>query len=191
MSRAVAQPENVGRDLRWGSKRLEGATVWITGLSGSGKSTVASGLTEALARDGRGVCVLDADNLRLGLNRDLDLSEAGRVENVRRIGEVAVLMAEAGLVTVVPIISPYRVGRRAVREAHQMRGLRFIEVHMDVALATCEIRDPKGLYKRARAGEIAGMTGIDAPYERPERAEVVISEMVGIEEAVGLISARL
>lgn len=144
-----------------------GATVWFTGLSGSGKSTVANAVGEALLAAGRAAYVLDGDNLRFGLNADLGFSAADRAENVRRVGHVARLMADAGVVALVPVISPYRADRELVRELHAMAGLPFVEVFVDTPLDVCEQRDPKGLYAKARAGELTGMTGIDAPYEAP------------------------
>lgn len=191
MSSPVPQPEAAGRDLRWGDRRLSGATVWLTGLSGSGKSTIAGALALRLLEQGRAGYVLDADNLRLGLNQDLDFSESGRRENVRRVGEVAKLLADAGLVAIVPIISPYQSARAEVRATHQAAGLPFLEVHVAATLETCETRDPKGLYRRARAGEFTGMTGIDSPYEEPESPDLRIDENVDLHHAVALIVGRL
>lgn len=151
-----------------------GAVVWLTGLSGSGKSTVAVELEHQLVSAGRSAYLLDGDNLRHGLNADLGFSAADRAENVRRVGEVACLFADAGLVAIVPVIAPYRADRRAVRARAEALGVMFVEVFVDVDLAICEERDPKGLYRKARAGEITNMTGIDAPYERPEAAEITL-----------------
>ena len=162
----------VGRDARWSAAGLAGATVWFTGLSGSGKSTVADAVATALLAAGRAVYVLDGDNIRHGLNADLGFSAADRTENVRRIGEVARLMADAGLVALVPVVSPYRADRDRVRAAHGAAGLAFVEVHMATPLEVCEQRDPKGLYAKARAGELTGLTGIDDPYEPPQSPEV-------------------
>jgi adenylyl-sulfate kinase len=145
----------------------EGATVWLTGLSGSGKSTIAYSVEERLVAQGRAAYVLDGDNLRHGINADLGFSKEDRSENIRRVGEIARLMADAGLVVLVPVISPYRADRDEVRRKHEDIGLRFLEVFVDTPLEVCEERDPKGLYARARAGEITGMTGIDDPYEEP------------------------
>jgi bifunctional enzyme CysN/CysC len=150
----------------------EGLTVWMTGLSGSGKSTIAYLAEEMLIASGRAVYVLDGDNLRHGLNSDLGFGSDDRAENVRRVGEVARLMADAGLVVLVPVISPFAADRKLVREAHQQAGLGFIEVFVDAPLELCEERDPKGLYARARAGEISEMTGVDSPYEAPEDPEL-------------------
>ena len=148
------------------------ATVWFTGLPASGKSTVAVALETALLDRGRGAYLLDGDNLRHGLNADLGFSAGDRNENVRRTGEVARLFADAGLVALVSLVSPYAAGRAQVRERHESDGLRFVEVYVNTPLEECERRDPKGLYARARAGELPGLTGIDAPYEPPERPEL-------------------
>lgn len=157
------------------ARGLPGATVWLTGLSGSGKSTVAVALEQQLVAAGRAAYRLDGDNLRLGLNADLGFSSEDRTENVRRVGEVAALFADAGVVAIVPVISPFRAGRDEVRARHVAAGLRFVEVFVDTPLAECERRDPKGLYARARAGELRGFTGIDHPYEAPGQPEVVLS----------------
>ena len=162
----------VGRDERWSTHGLSGATVWFTGLSGSGKSTVANAVAEQLLAADRPAYLLDGDNVRHGLNADLGFSAADRAENVRRIGEVARLMADAGLVVLVPVISPYRADRDNVRAMHDAAGLSFVEVFVDTPLELCEQRDPKGLYAKARAGELTGMTGIDDPYESPAAPEI-------------------
>jgi bifunctional enzyme CysN/CysC len=158
----------VGRADRAG----RGATVWLTGLSGSGKSTVAVEVERALVSRGRAAYLLDGDNVRHGLNADLGFSAADRTENIRRIGEVARLFADAGVVALVPVISPYRADRARARAIHEAVGLPFLEVFVDTPLALCEARDPKGLYARARAGEITGFTGIDDPYEPPEHPDL-------------------
>jgi bifunctional enzyme CysN/CysC len=188
-----------GSDLTWhegqvgaADRASAGATVWLTGLSGSGKSSVAVELEALLVRSGRPAFRLDGDNVRLGLNADLGFSEADRHENVRRVGEVARLFAEAGLVALVPLISPYRAGRDAARAAHEAAGLRFVEVFVDTPLAECEQRDPKGLYAKARAGEIREFTGISDPYEPPARAEVVVDTSVTpLTESVARIRAAM
>ena len=146
-------------------------TVWLTGLSGSGKSSVAVELERQLVQAGRPAYLLDGDNLRMGLNGDLGFSAADRAENVRRVAHVARLFADAGLVSIVPLISPYREGRDLARRLHEAAELRFAEVFVDTPLAVCEARDPKGLYAKARAGELKGMTGIDDPYESPVNPE--------------------
>ena len=164
----------VERRARWSATGLAGATVWFTGLSGSGKSTIADAVASALLDQGRAVYVLDGDNVRHGLNADLGFAAADRAENVRRIGEVARLLADAGLVALVPVVSPYRVDRDRVRAAHEAAGLPFVEVFVDTPLATCEQRDPKGLYAKARAGVLTGMTGIDDPYEPPATPDLTL-----------------
>ncbi|PRX50163.1 adenylylsulfate kinase /sulfate adenylyltransferase subunit 1 [Prauserella shujinwangii] len=155
-------------------RATEGATVWITGLSASGKSTIAAELERRLVAEGRPAYLLDGDNLRHGLNSDLGFSSADRAENVRRTGEVARLFADSGVIAIVSLISPYRADRDRVRAAHADAGLPFVEVFVDTPLELCESRDPKGLYARARRGEITGFTGIDDPYEAPSSPDVVL-----------------
>lgn len=149
-----------------------GCVIWLTGLSGSGKSTIACALEERLIRSGHLTYILDGDNIRHGLNSDLGFSAQDREENIRRIGQVAALFADAGVIVIVAFISPYIKDRQAARQAAGQR--RFFEVYLDVPLQECEKRDPKGLYKKARAGEISEFTGLDAPYEHPEKPELVI-----------------
>ena len=151
-----------------------GMTVWLTGLSASGKSTVATEVERRLVAAGRPAYVLDGDNLRHGLNADLGFAAGDRVENVRRVGEVARLFADAGVVAVVSLISPYRADRDLARARHAEAGIQFVEVFVDTPLDVCEARDPKGMYARARAGEIAGFTGIDDPYEIPDDPDLVL-----------------
>ena len=170
----VWHPTTIAREERWAAGRLGGVTVWFTGLSGSGKSTISNEVARVLAADGRAAYLLDGDNLRFGLNGDLGFDRASREENVRRVGEVARLMADAGLAALVPVISPYRDGRDRVREIHEAAGLRFVEVFVDTPIEECEQRDPKGLYAKARAGELRGFTGIDDPYEPPLHPELVL-----------------
>jgi adenylylsulfate kinase len=150
----------------------KGVTVWLTGLSGSGKSTIAVAAEEALVSRGRLAYVLDGDNVRHGLNKNLGFSPEDRTENIRRIGEVAKLFTEAGVVVFTSFISPYRADRDLVRALHEPG--RFVEVHVAASVETCESRDVKGLYKKARAGEIPEFTGISAPYEEPLSPELVI-----------------
>jgi len=150
----------------------KGCVIWFTGLSGSGKSTVANQVAAHLHQSGRITYVLDGDNIRHGLNKNLGFSPEDRQENIRRIGEVAKLFADAGLITTTAFISPYRQDRDTVRGI--MSPDRFIEVFVDCPLEVCESRDPKGLYKKARAGELKGFTGIDAPYEAPQSPELVV-----------------
>jgi bifunctional enzyme CysN/CysC len=151
-----------------------GCTVWLTGLSGSGKSTVAVEVEHRLVAAGRPAYLLDGDNLRHGLNADLGFTAADRGENVRRVGEVARLFADAGMVAVVSLVSPYRADRDRVRALHEAAGLGFFEVFVDTPLEVCEARDPKGMYARARAGEISGFTGVDDPYEVPLQPELIL-----------------
>ena len=170
-----------------GSRRQEllghgPATVWLTGLSGSGKSTIAYALEERLVAEGYNGFVLDGDNVRHGLNRDLGFSPEDREENIRRIAEVARLMNDAGAIVLSAFISPYRRDRQAARD---IIGERFIEVFVDTPLEVCESRDPRGLYKKAREGEIKNFTGVSAPYEPPEAAEIVVPTAdITVEEAV-------
>ena len=168
-----------GGDVERGDRPTLGATVWLTGLSGSGKSTVGVALEQLLVASGRPAYRLDGDNLRLGLNVDLGFSAADRDENVRRAGEVAKLLADAGVIAIVPLISPYRAGRDRARAVHAEAGISFVEVFVDTPIELCEQRDPKGLYAKARAGEITGFTGIDDPYEAPVRAELTLTPADG------------
>jgi bifunctional enzyme CysN/CysC len=170
----VWHESEVSRAERWTAANVTGATVWFTGLSGSGKSTVASAVAAVLTARGVLTYTLDGDNLRHGLNGDLGFSADDRAENVRRVGEVARLFADAGVVVLVPVISPYRMGRDGVRAMHAVAELPFVEVFVDAPIDVCEERDPKGLYAKARAGELKGMTGIDDPYEPPAEPELVI-----------------
>lgn len=170
----VWHTDGVPRAERWAQSGLRGATVWLTGLSGSGKSTVAAAVSALLVARGQATYTLDGDNVRHGLNGDLGFSAEDRAENVRRIGEVARLLADAGLVVLVPVISPYRAGREHARQLHDAAGLDFVEVFVDTPLDACEERDPKGLYAKARTGELTGFTGVDDPYEAPEHPDLVL-----------------
>ncbi|MFI6869522.1 adenylyl-sulfate kinase [Nocardia sp. NPDC050406] len=162
------------------SERLsQGGTVWLTGLSGSGKSTIAVELERQLIEAGRPAYLLDGDNLRHGINGDLGFGDDERRENIRRVAEIAALMADSGTVAIVSLISPFAAERDNARKIHQAKDLPFHEVFVDTPLETCETRDPKGLYARARAGEIRQFTGIDSPYERPERADLVVTPADG------------
>ncbi len=177
------QTTHVDRAVRAAQKGQTPRVVWFTGLSGAGKSTLADALERRLVGLGKHTYLLDGDNVRHGLNRDLGFDDAGRVENVRRIGEVAKLMTDAGLIVLTAFISPFREDRRSVRE--MLDPGRFVEVFVDVPLDVAEARDPKGLYARARAGDIRDFTGIDSPYERPHDPEVVIDGVATpVEEAV-------
>ena len=150
-------------------------TVWFTGLSGSGKSTVAVEVERRLAAGGRLCYRLDGDNLRHGLNGDLGFGESDRTENIRRTGEVCRLLVDAGVIVLASFVSPFRADRDAVRAMHVAAGMPFLEVHVEVPIEVAEQRDPKGLYRKARAGEIRGFTGIDQPYEAPDAPELVLA----------------
>jgi bifunctional enzyme CysN/CysC len=179
---------NLTRDERSEALGFRGSTVWMTGLPASGKSSIAMTVEASLVAAGRPAYVLDGDNLRHGLNGDLGFSAEDRRENVRRTAEVAALMAESGVVVLVSLVSPYRADRAAAREAHERRGIPFLEVHVATTLQECEDRDPKGLYARARAGELRGMTGVDDPYEAPEAPDLVVA---GAGESVEAAAERL
>lgn len=166
----------------------EGATLWFTGLSGSGKSTIAVALEQALYDKGRLSYRLDGDNIRLGINKNLGFSAEDRTENIRRIGEVAKLFVDTGVISLSSFISPYRADRDAVRTLHEESGFAFIEIFVDCSLAAAESRDPKGLYAKARAGEIKNFTGIDDPYEAPAKPEIHLhTDKMSLEEEVGII----
>ncbi len=152
----------------------KGATLWFTGLSGSGKSTVAVAVEKYLNEQGRLAFRLDGDNVRLGINKNLGFSAEDRKENIRRIGEVAKLFVDAGVIVLSSFISPYREDRDEVRKLHDEAGMDFLEIFVDCPLSVAEERDPKGLYKKARAGQIKNFTGIDDPYEAPSKAELVL-----------------
>ncbi len=169
-----------------------GAVVWLTGLSGAGKSTIAQALERELFNRAMHTYVLDGDNVRHGLNSNLGFSPEDRVENIRRVSEVAKLMADAGAVVITAFISPYRMERRRAREIALESNAEFIEVFIDAPLEVCETRDPKNLYKKARAGEIRDFTGIDAPYEAPEDAEIVVrTDRLSVDESVATILEQL
>ncbi len=170
----------------------KGATVWMTGLPASGKSTIAVALEQVLIQRNKHAYVLDGDNVRHGLNKDLGFSAEDRAENIRRIGEVAKLFADSGLIVITSFISPYISDRDLARKLHDDAGVPFLEVYVEVPLAVAEKRDPKGLYKKARAGEIKGFTGIDDPYEAPENPELVIdTSKVTPQEAAVLLCEML
>ena len=167
----------VKREERQRMLDQKGCVIWITGLSGSGKSTLACTLDHALMQRGKLSYVLDGDNVRHGLNNNLGFSAEDRAENIRRVGELAKLFADTGVICIASFISPYKKDRNACRKL--MAPGDFIEVFMDVALEVCEQRDPKGLYKLARAGKIKGFTGIDDPYEDPQEPEIVMKAVNG------------
>jgi adenylylsulfate kinase len=190
----------VSREERQGNLGQKGVTVWMTGLSASGKSTIAVALEKVLLARGKHAYRLDGDNIRFGLNKNLGFSADDRAENIRRIGEVAKLFSDAGMITLTSFISPYHRDRDLVRKLHEDAKLAFLEVYVECPLGEAEKRDPKGLYKKARAGEVKGFTGIDDPYEEPERAELVlrtaeltvaesVAELLGLLEASGVLDA--
>ena len=183
---------NVTKEERQKLVGQRGATLWFTGLSGSGKSTIACAAEQALLHSGFNAYRLDGDNVRHGLNKNLGFSAEDRAENIRRIGEVAKLFSDACVLTLTSFISPYRQDRDNVRKLHEEAGLPFVEIFVDCPLDVAEQRDPKGLYKKARAGEIKGFTGIDDPYEAPEKAEVVVdSSDLTVEQSVQRIFEQL
>lgn len=164
----------VTRQERQDNLSQKGATIWLTGLSASGKSTIAVALEQVLMQQGKRAYVLDGDNVRHGLNKNLGFSAEDRTENIRRIGEVSKLFADAGILSITSFISPYSADRDLVRKLHEEADLPFLEVYVELPLKVAEERDPKGLYKKARAGEIKGFTGIDDPYEEPTNAELIL-----------------
>lgn len=174
-------------------KKLKGhgsCMLWFTGLSAAGKSTIANTVDHKLAELGKHTYLLDGDNIRHGLNKNLGFSAEDRAENIRRIGEVGKLFVDAGLITLTAFISPYKADRDGVRAL--MNEGEFIEIYVDASIETCEARDPKGLYKKARAGELKGFTGIDDPYEAPEQPELVLdSNSKGIDELADEVVAFL
>ncbi len=176
---------DVTREEREKNVGQKGVTLWMTGLSASGKSTVAVALEKVLLARGKHAYRLDGDNIRFGLNKNLGFSAEDRAENIRRIGEVAKLFSDAGMITVTSFISPYRADRDLVRKLHEDAKLPFLEVYVDCPLEEAEKRDPKGLYKKARAGQMKGFTGIDDPYEAPERPELVLrTDRLSVAESV-------
>ena len=186
----TAHAHSVTKEERWKLMGHKGCVLWFTGLSACGKSTVANAVDRKLHDTGVHTAVLDGDNIRFGLNKNLGFSADDRAENIRRIGEVAKLFADAGIVTATAFISPYRADRDKVRALMGTGG--FVEIYVNASLETCEARDPKGLYKKARAGEIKGFTGIDDPYEAPESAELVLdANTKGIDELANEVIAYL
>ncbi|HXF32355.1 MAG TPA: adenylyl-sulfate kinase [Solirubrobacterales bacterium] len=182
-------PSKLSREARAKALGTTGATIWMTGLSGSGKSTIATAIEHTLVSAGRPAFMLDGDNLRHGLNSNLGFSEEDRNENVRRVGEVAKILAEAGTVAIASLVSPYRAERDRVRTIHEEAGIPFFEVFVDTSLEECERRDPKGLYAKARAGEITDLTGVGSPYEAPTSPDLVTA--ADLEEAVRQVLALL
>jgi adenylyl-sulfate kinase len=180
---------SISREKRWQLVGTHGCTVWFTGLPASGKSTLASALERVLIENSYRAYRLDGDNIRHGLNNDLGFSVADRAENIRRISEVARLFADSGCVALTAFISPYVADRDRCRALHQRDGLPFLEVFLDTPLAVCEMRDPKGMYKKARAGQLKGFTGVDDPYEPPPHPELVLN--TGILDIATCIEACL
>ncbi|MDE0856789.1 MAG: adenylyl-sulfate kinase, partial [Nevskia sp.] len=184
------QALDVTREVRAGLKQQKPAVLWFTGLSGSGKSTIANLVEKKLVSLGRHTFLLDGDNIRHGLNKDLGFTQTDRIENIRRIGEVAKLMADAGLIAITAFISPFRAEREMVRA--MLPAGEFVEVFIDTPLAEAEKRDVKGLYKKARSGELKNFTGIDSPYESPESPEIRIdTTRMTAEQAADLIVEKL
>ncbi|HMP62565.1 MAG TPA: adenylyl-sulfate kinase, partial [Phenylobacterium sp.] len=184
------QATDVSKASRAAQKGQKGRVVWLTGLSGAGKSTIANLVEKRMQADGRHTYLLDGDNVRHGLNKDLGFTEEDRVENIRRVAEVAKLMVDAGLITLVSFISPFRAERRMAREL--MEAGEFVEVYVSTPLAVAEQRDVKGLYAKARSGQLKNFTGIDSPYEEPENAEIVVdTTAMSPEEAAEAIVAWL
>jgi adenylyl-sulfate kinase len=183
------------RAERWEALGQRGATLWLTGLPASGKSTIAAAVEARLVRAGQPAYRLDGDNLRHGVCGDLGFSAGDRDENVRRTGEVARLFADAGTIAIVSVVSPYTAGRRAARILHEQDGIPFVEIFVNTSLEECKRRDPKGLYARAAAGTLTGFTGIDAPYEQPTAPELELTSGSNVGAAadavVGVLEAAL
>lgn len=193
MATNITWHENLTHDERSALRKQRGVTVWLTGLSASGKSTIACALEQLLLARGLNAYRLDGDNVRFGLNKDLGFSEADRNENIRRISEVAKLFNDSCCVTITSFISPYKADRDTARALHEKDNLPFVEVYVDVPIEVAEQRDPKGLYKKAREGVIKEFTGISAPYEAPEKPEIHLENYHGtsVEDAAKQIAAYL
>jgi len=178
----------LSRQERFASLGATGATLLFTGLSGAGKSTLAAAVEEAFVRGGRPAFVLDGDDLRHGLNGDLGFSDRDRKENLRRVGEVARMFAESGTVALIAAIAPFEEDRQLIRALHREVGLAYAEIHVDTSLKECERRDPKGLYARARAGQLPGFTGVDAEFEVPKSPDLVVGPGAGtLSEQVSIV----
>ncbi|KAK6525275.1 Adenylyl-sulfate kinase [Orbilia ellipsospora] len=192
MATNIVRHEGVTNCQRTTFLRRPGFTIWLTGLSASGKSTIATALEEYFLSNAISAYRLDGDNIRFGLNKDLGFSQTDRIENIRRISEVAKLFADSATIAITACISPYIADRDIARGLHDAAKLKFIEVHVDVPLEVAEQRDPKGLYQKARAGIIKNFTGIDAPYEKPKNPEVYIdTSRQSVEDAVAKIVEHL
>ncbi len=191
MAEVTWQPAALSREERWRALRRHGATVWLTGLPSAGKSTLAGALEVALIADGRPAYTLDGDNLRHGICQGLGFSATDRHENIRRAAEIAHLFADSGTVAIVALVSPFEEDRRHARELHEQDGLEFIEVFVDTPVDVCARRDPKHLYERAKAGEVKGLTGLDAPYERPAAPDLTVTPDLGVEQAVARLEDAL
>jgi bifunctional enzyme CysN/CysC len=192
MTKPVWHEPLVNRTQRWNKHGLSGATVWLTGLSGSGKSTIANELARELLNTSRLAYILDADNLRHGLSAGLGYSDDDRAENIRRVAEVACLFADSGIVAIVPIISPFIASRDHARKIHQDNELRFVEVHVATPIEECERRDTKGLYSKVRSGEMTGLSGVDSVYEPPKSPEITVgANNETLEQSVAMIMATL
>ncbi|AQZ12390.1 MET14 (YKL001C) [Zygosaccharomyces parabailii] len=188
MATNVTWHHNLNYEERKALRKQDGCTIWLTGLSASGKSTIACALEQLLLQKNLAAYRLDGDNIRFGLNKDLGFSEKDRNENIRRISEVSKLFADSCTISVTSFISPYRADREKARELHKESGLKFIEVFVDVPLEVAEQRDPKGLYKKAREGVIKEFTGISAPYEAPENPELHLrTDQKSVEECATII----
>lgn len=185
------QPSRLSRQRRWHALDTSGATVWLTGLPASGKTTVGAAVEERLVESGRFAYLLDGDNLRHGICGDLGFSTADRERNVLRVGELAWMLSDAGAVVIVAVVSPFEHARAAVRERHEQARLPFFEVHVDTPLAVCIERDPKGLYAQARAGRLPDFTGIGQPYEPPPRPELRLTAELSVSEAADAVLALL
>ena len=191
-SNATRQEEaHATRGRRWELLGTHGATVWFTGLPGAGKTTIASALELQLLQQGRGAYLLDGDRLRRGICADLGFTRTDRDRNVRRVGDLARMLADAGMVAVVALVSPYEVTRRAVRDQHDADGLTFVEVFVNTPLQLCAERDPKGMYAQASAGVLDNFTGVDDPYEPPLAPDVEVTPKLTVAEAVDTVLRRL
>ena len=185
------QDGGLSRERRWRALAASGATIWLTGLPASGKSTIGAAVEERLVERRQPAYLLDGDNLRHGICGDLGFTAPDRETNIRRVGELARLFADAGVVAVVALVSPFEAARRAVRDRHLEAGLPFFEVFVDTPLELCASRDVKGHYARARAGELPGFTGVDAPYEPPSRPDLRLRSDLSLEVAVEAVMRLL